>query len=86
MLLGAWHIINEAGPTRLLSYSHSIKILRINGGAPFKFGGLFIFHIMLTDIEVKVAYVISGLVFQIGFRCSHQLLGFTSSSNGHSHN
>jgi hypothetical protein len=75
MLLGTWHIINEAGLTKLLSYIHSIKILRVNGGAPFKFWGLFICHIMLTDIEVKVAYVISGLVFQIESRCSDQLLG-----------
>jgi hypothetical protein len=75
MLIGTWHIINEADLTRLLTYSQSIKILQVNGGAPLKFEGLFICHIMLTDIEVKVSYVISGLVFQIEFRYSHQLLG-----------
>jgi hypothetical protein len=40
-------------------------MLRVNGGAPLKFGGLFICHIMMTDIEMKVADAISGLVFQI---------------------
>ncbi len=34
---------------------------------PSKVGGVFIRHIMLTDIEVKVAYVILGLVFQMEF-------------------
>jgi hypothetical protein len=36
---------------------------------PSKVGGrgVFICHIMLTNIEVKVAYVILGLVFQMNF-------------------
>jgi hypothetical protein len=51
---------------------------------PSKFGGLFICHIMLTNIEVKVAYVISGLVFQMEFHTN--CWGFTSSSNDYFHN
>jgi hypothetical protein len=51
---------------------------------PSKVGWVFICHIMLTDVEVKVAYVISGLVFQMEFHTNWW--GFTSSSNGYFHN
>jgi len=68
----------------LLRYSHSMKILLVNGGAPLKIRGAIHSSRNADNIELKVAYVISALVIQMEFHTN--CWGFTSSSNGYFHN
>jgi hypothetical protein len=65
-------LIDNVTLTMLLNYYHSKKLWQMHGDGTIKFGGLFIYHIMLTYIKMK------GLMssrFSIPNGISQQLLG-----------